>query len=315
YKTTAEQIAAAVMETSLGSELTTAAGDAAALRTSISSLGRKMFRRPLTEAEIESFATLADVEPAGTPEEIAEAVVYTMLISPSFLMRTELDAPQVAVPGSSQMAHQLSDYEVASRLSFLIWNSVPDAELERAADAGELQTKEQVQAQATRMLGEEFRDKITPVIVAAHRFYANIDESSSQSRWGKTPHDTSLFPEYSDAQTAPLLEEMDRFFAEVGYDGQFEDLFLSNVAYVNQATAPLYGVQGDFGPELQRVELDGMERPGFLTRGAFLSSYAHPENTSPILRGVYILTLMGAETPPPTQDVSDRQPPEDTYAT
>lgn len=315
YKTTAEQIAAAVMETSIGSELTTAAGDAAALRTSISNLGRKMFRRPLTEAEIDSFATLADVEPAGTPEEIAEAVVYTMLISPSFLMRTELDAPQVAVPGGSQMAYQLSDYEVASRLSFLIWNSVPDAELERAADAGELQTKEQVQAQATRMLGEEFREKITPVIIAAHRFYANIDESSSQSRWGKTPHDTALFPEYQEAQTAPLLEEMDRFFAEVGYDGQFEDLFLSNVAYVNQATAPIYGVQGNFGSELQRVELDPMERPGFLTRGAFLSSFAHERNTSPILRGVYILGLMGASTPSAPAGATETALPEGNYKT
>lgn len=315
YQSAADQIAAAVMDTSLGAELTTAAADAAALEASVRSLGRKMFRRPLTDAEVASFTTLADVEPAGTPEEVAEAVVYTMLISPSFLMRTELDAPEVMVPGTDQTAFQLSNHEVASRLSFLIWNSVPDAALEAAADAGELQTKDQIQAQATRMLGEEFRDKITPVIVAAHRFYANIDETSSQSRWGKTPHDTSLFPEYSDAQTAPLLEEMDRFFAEVGYDGQFEDLFLSNVAYVNQATAPLYGVQGDFGPELERVELDGMERPGFLTRGAFLSSYAHVDNTSPILRGVYILTLMGAETPPPTVDVEGLEPPEGTYAT
>src|SRR5690606_548409 len=142
-------------------------------------------------------------------------------------------------------------------------------------------------------------------IIAAHRFYANIDESSSQSRWGKTSHDTALFPEYQEAQTAPLLEEMDRFFAEVGYDGQFEDLFLSNVAYVNQATAPIYGVQGNFGSELQRVELDPMERPGILTRGAFLSSFAHERNTSPILRGVYILGLMGASTPSAPNDATD----------
>src|SRR5690606_34716801 len=135
------------------------------LEAGVRDLGRKMFRRPLTDEEVASFTTLADVEPAGMPDEIAEAVVYTMLISPSFLMRTELDAPEVMVRGAGQTAFQLSDYEVASRLSFLIWSSVPDATLEAAADAGELQTPEQIRAQATRMLGDEFRDKITPVIV------------------------------------------------------------------------------------------------------------------------------------------------------
>lgn len=316
YRSTAEQIAAAVMGTSLGDELAAAAGDRATLEASVRSLGRRVFRRPLSDDEVASFMTLADVEPAGTPEEIAEMVVYTMLISPSFLMRTELDAPAVAVPGTSQMAYQLSNYEVASRLSFLIWNSVPDATLEAAADAGELQTPEEIRAQAERMLSPEFHDKVAPVIIAAHRFYANIQETSSQSRWGKTPHDASIFPEYSEAQNDVLLAEMDAFFADVGFNGQFEDLFLSNVAYVNQDTAPLYGLDSSsFGPELERVELDAVERPGMLTRGAFLSSFAHERNTSPILRGTFILTLMGGETPPPDPNALNTPLPPGDYKT
>ncbi len=319
YQSTADEIAAAVMTTPLGTDLSAAASDPAALEANIRSLGRRMFRRPLTDDEVASFMALADVEPAGTPDEIAEALVYTMLISPSFLMRTELDAPEEMVPGTEaapQNAFKLSSHEVASRLSFLIWNSVPDAALEAAADADELQTKEQVEAQAARMLGEEFRDKVTPVIVAAHRFYANIDETSSVSRWGKTPHDSSRFPEYSEAQDAPLLAEVDQFFAEVGYDGQFADLFLSNVAYVNQDTAPLYGLDAAaYGPELERVELDPMERPGFLTRGAFLSSFAHERDTSPILRGAFLLTLMGAEIGNPDPAALLTPLPEGNYAT
>lgn len=300
YRSKAGEIATAVMGTSLGTELTTAAADPVALETSIRNIGRRMFRRPLSDDEVSSFMSLMDVTPAGTPAEIAEAVLYTLLISPSFLMRTELDAPEEAVPGTEataapQLAFKLSNHEVASRLSFLIWNSVPDATLDAAADAGELQTKEQIQAQAARMVGPEFQDKVTPVIIAAHRFYANIDANSSLSRWGKTTHDATRFPEYTEAQNAPLLAEMDSFFAEVGFTGQFQDLFLSTVAYVNQDTAPLYGVTGDFGPELQRVELTGTERPGFLTRGAFLSAFAHERDTSPILRGAYIIGLMGGE--------------------
>lgn len=316
YKSTADKIAAAVMAGPMGTELTTAAGDATTLEASVRSLGRKMYRRPLTDAEVDSLMTLAAVEPAGTPAEIAEALVYTLLISPSFLMRTELDAPEEMVPGTTQMAAKLSNYEVASRLSFLIWNSVPDAALETAADAGELTTKEQIQAQATRMLGADFKDKVTPVIAAAHRLYANINETSSTSRWGKTPHDASRFPEYSDAQNAPAMAEIDNFFAEVGYGGQFADLFLSKVAFVNKDTAALYGLDAaDYGDALERVELPGTDRPGFLTRTAFLSSFAHERDTSPILRGAFIITLMGGQTGAPDPEALKTPLPEGTYAT
>jgi hypothetical protein len=316
YKEKADEIATAVMTTPLGDELTAAVADPAALETSIRSLGRKMFRRPMTDEEVTAFMGLANVEPAGTPAEIAETLVYTFLASPSFLMRTEQEAPEEMVPGTTQTAFKLSSYELASRLSFLIWNSVPDDILSAAADADELQTTEQIAAQAARMVGPDFRDKVTPVIVAAHKFYANIDETSSTSRWGKTPHDATRFPEYSEAQNEPLLAEVDQFFAEVGYDGQFQDLFLSNVAFVNQDTAPLYGLDpSSYGPELERVELDGTERPGFLTRAAFLSSFAHERDTSPILRGAFLLSLMGAEVGTPDPAAALTPLPPGDYAT
>jgi hypothetical protein len=272
----------------------------------------------MTEAEVARFMTLAEVEPAGTPEEIAEAIVYTFLISPSFLMRTELDAPEETVPGTDppMMAFKLSNYEVASRLSFLIWNSIPDETLDAAADAGELETVEQIRDQAARMIGPDFQDKVSPVIAAAHRFYANIDETASGSRWGKTEHSTENFPEYSPAQLAPLMAETDAFFAKVGYEGKFEDLFLSDMAFVNEDTAPLYGLNAaDYGPELTEVQLDGMERPGFITRAAFLSSYAHQDDTSPILRGVFLLTLMGGQTGVPDPEALKKQLPEADYQT
>lgn len=315
YKSTADKIATAVMSTPLGGELTTAAADVDTFEAAIRSLGRKVFRRPLTNDEVASFLSLADVEPAGTPAEIAEALVYTMLVSPSFLMRTELDAPTEPVPGTTQVAFKLSSHEVASRLSFLIWNSVPDDILSAAADAGELETKEQIAAQAQRMLAPEFKDRVVPVISAAHAFWADINETSSTSRWGKTTHDKDIFPEYSDAQNAVLLEETRRFFAEVGYSGQFEDLFLSNLAFVNNVTAPLYGVDGSFGADLQQVELNPMERPGFLTRGGFLGSFAHLSQTSPILRGVYILKLMGAQTGTPSPAALETALPPGDYKT
>lgn len=321
YRATAERIAAAVMNTPLGEELAQAAADRSALEASVRSLGRQVFRRPVTDDEVASLMTLADVEPAGTPAEIAEMVVYTMLISPSFLMQTEFGGTEVVVPGTEssgtpQTAVQLTSHQIAARLAFLIWNTVPDEELNAAADADQLQTVDQIRAQAERMLGAEFHDKVAPVLIGAHRLWANIEETSSTSRWGKTPHDSALFPEYSDAQPQALMAETDRFFADVAFDGEFEDLFLSNVAYVNQDTAPLYGLDpSGFGPELQRVELDPVERPGFITRGAFLSSFAHERNTSPILRGTFILSIMGGETPAPDPRALEVELPPGDYKT
>lgn len=316
YVAMADKIAAAAMAGPLGSQLTCASVDAACFEGHVRSLGRQMFRRPLSDDEVAQFMTLMDVEPAGTPAEMAEALIYTLLISPSFLTRAELDAPTEVVPGTEQTAFKLSNYEVASRLSFLIWNSVPDAELSAAADAGKLQTKEEIAAQAKRMVGPEFRDKVAPVIVAAHRFYANISDTATSSRWGKTLHETSKFPEYKESQIEAFAEETDKFFAEVGFNGKFEDLFLSNVAYVNADTAPIYGLDpSKFGPELVRTELDPKERPGFLTRGAFLSSFAHEESTSPILRGVFIVTLMGGATGAPSPSALTTALPPGNYTT
>lgn len=316
YQARADVIAKAVMGTALGTELTTAAADAASMETAVRNLGRKMFRRPMTDGEVTSFMSLMDVQPAGTPAEIAEVVVYAFLVSPSFIMRLELDAPSEAVPGTEAMpqtAIKLSSYEVASRLSFLLWNSVPDTVLNEAADNNMLQTPEQIQAQAARMIGTEFQDRVTSTIVSAHRFWANIDDTSSLSRWGKTSHNKTIFPAYDDAQTAPLMAETDALFAEIGFGGQFEDLFLTNAAYVNQATAPLYGATGTFGADLARVELDGTVRPGILTRGAFLSSFAHEDDTSPILRGAFIVTLMGGAVGNPDPEALKIPIPEGVY--
>lgn len=316
YQARADVIAKAVMGAPLGAELTTAAASAATLETAVTNLGRKMFRRPMTEAEITSFMSLMDVQPPGTAAEIAEVVVYAFLVSPNFIMRLELDAPSEMVPGTEakpQTAVKLSSYEVASRLSFLLWNSVPDTALNAAADANELQTAEQIQAQAARMLGAEFEDRVTSTIVSAHRFWANIDETSSLSRWGKTSHNKEIFPAYDDAQTAPFMAETDALFAEIGFGGQFEDLFLTKAAYVNQATAPLYGATGNFTADLTRVELDATERPGILTRGAFLSSFAHEDDTSPILRGAFIVTLMGGSVGNPDPEALKTPIPPGTY--
>ncbi|WP_437989699.1 DUF1592 domain-containing protein [Sorangium sp. So ce145] len=260
------------------------------LEDTIVAFGRKAFRRPLLEEEVQSFLRLTAVEPQGTPDEIAEAILFAFLASPSFIMRPEL----AQEPEGS--AIKLSSHEVAARLSVLLWDSIPDDILDAAADAGQLATKEQILAQAQRMIQD--REKTAPVVARFHRAYADIRPGS---RWGAVEHDTTRFPDYSPDVVAPMMAEMDALFEEVAFEGgSFKDLFLSNVGYVNKDTAPLYGLDAaDYGADLTRVELDPNERPGFLTRVGFLSSYSRYDATNPILRGAFVANrLLGIDLAP-----------------
>jgi hypothetical protein len=250
----------------------------------IRAFGRKAFRRPLTEDEVQRYLRFTTLEPQGTPDEIAEAILYALLAAPSFIMRTELAQEREG------NAIKLSGHEVAARLSFLLWDSVPDDALNAAADAGQLNTKPQILAQARRMI--QVRDKTARALTAFHRHYTQIGEGSF---WGVRDHDTTQYPDYSPDAVEPMMAEMDAFFEEVAFEGgAFEDLFVSNVGFVNKDTAPLYGLNpASYGTELTRVELVPSERPGFLTRVAFLSSFSSYDATSPALRGGFIMGLLG----------------------
>jgi hypothetical protein len=283
------------------------AADAACWENTIKTFGRKAFRRPLEDAEVQSFMSLTTIEPAGTADEIAEAILYTFLISPSFIMVPEMSATAEG-PGFA-----LSSHEVATRLALTLWGSVGDDELNAAADADGLQTKEEILDQAKRMLGN--RDKVAPQVVEAHRHYLVMDDLS---HWYKISHDSAEFPNYSDDLRGAYRAEMDAFFEEMAYNGgSFGDLFTSTVGFVNQDTAALYGLNpADYGAEMTKVDLP--DRPGFLTRVGFLSSFASPSVTSPILRGAFItVNVLGvdpgapdpafAQTPIPMGDYSTRR--------
>jgi hypothetical protein len=281
---------------------------AGCLTETIRAFGRKAFRRPLTDAEVARFATLSQATPPGTPDEVAEATLHAFLVSPSFLQITEL---ATEAEGS---AFKLSPYEVAARLSFLIWGSVPDDLLNTAADNAELGTKDQILMQAQRMIA--VRDKAAPLIAAYHREY--LDMNNEDSHWWKVSHDLTRYPLYSDALVPLMQAELDRFFEDLAFGGgSFKDLFLSGVAYVNSATAPLYGLDPTaYGTDLTRVELDAAQRPGFLTRAGFLSSFSHFDATSPILRGAYVtVNILGVNPGAPDPNFFLTPPPDGTFYT
>ncbi len=267
------------------------------LHDTVVEFGRRAFRRPLTAAELSSFDAIiakgATLTPTGAPAEVAGALLYMFLISPSFLQRSEI----TETPDSAGR-FTLSNHEVASRLSYMLWGSTPDTALDQAADAGQLSTPEQIKAQADRMLADP---KAREMVVGFHRYYLHM---GFNTRWDSARHDPALFPAFTADVVPAMVTETEMFFDNVvfGQKGGFKDLLLSTKAYVNAATAPLYGVKGTFGADLTEVSLEPTQRPGFLTRLGFLNAYSQYSRSSPILRGAFITKhVMGLElgSPPP----------------
>jgi hypothetical protein len=281
------------------------------LSQTISAFGRKAFRRAMTPDEVSNFQTkLSSTNPAGTPAQIAEAALFAFLVSPSFLLIPEVTATTKDASG----AFALSSTEVAARLSFLLWNSVPDDELNAAADANMLTTKDQILAQATRML--QVKDKAGSMIADFHRVAWANDNNTATSHWWKMDHDGNAL--YNSALKSTYRDEINMFFQDVAFSGgSFKDLFLSPTAFVTKDTAAIYGLNpSDYDGTLKKVTLDANQRPGFMTRIGFLSSYAHPDETSPILRGAFVTVhMIGLDPGPPSPDAANKTVPAGTYLT
>jgi len=285
YKTVAEQIAAQVMaDPAMKAKFISC--DAAApncLHDTAVSFGRKAFRRPLSAEEVAAFDTVIasgpDITPTGAPAEVAEALLYMFLISPGFLQREEL---QEVDDGAGH--YSLSSHEVASRLSYTLWGSMPDEPLSQAADGGQLSTSAQILAQAERMVADP---RARDMVQTFHRYYLLM---GLNTRWDNTNKDATKFPAFSRNVVPQLQEETEMFFDAIVFakKGTFEDLLTSTTGYVSATTAPFYGLDPTkFGAGLTETQLDA-NRPGFLTRLGFLNAYSSYSHTSPILRGAYI---------------------------
>ncbi len=310
YLTAADKIASEVMSgTNKANFISCDPSVGTCLTDTIKAFGRKAFRRPLTDTEVASFQRLNSLTPAGTPAEVAEAVLYAFLASPSFIMLPELGQD----PDSATGATKLTSYEVATRLSFLLWGTVPDDTLSAAADANELTTTDQIAAQAQRMLQS---DKAAAGVANFNHYYSGIQTGS---HWvNNTDHDSTKYPNWTAAAYAPAMAEMDSFFQEIVLKGgTFKDLFLSNVAFVTKDTAGLYGLDPSmYGATPTRVTLDATTRPGFLTRVGFLSTFAHFDTSSPILRGAFISgRVLGVNPGTPDPNALKTPIPPGTYTT
>jgi hypothetical protein len=308
YLSAAEKVAAEVMAGSNKSKFITCdASTDACLTSTITTFGRKAFRRPLSQDEVTSFKRFNTLTPKGQPAEVAEAILYAFLASPSFIMLPELGQDK---DGSNV---KLTSYEVATRLAFLLWGTIPDDQLNAAADADQLTSKDQIAAQAQRMLKS---DKAKAAVTNFLHYYAGIETGS---HWvNNNTHDSSKYPEFTDASYAPALAEVDAFFQDVVLNGgSFKDLFLSNSGFVTKDTAAIYGLSASgYGTSPTKVALDKTKRPGFLTRAGFLSTFSKYDVTSPILRGAFISgRVLGVDPGTPDPKFVKTPIPEGNYTT
>jgi hypothetical protein len=285
----------------------TATATATCLQNTVQTFGRKAFRRPLTTTEVSNFMVLNSLTPAGTGTQVAQAILTAFLESPSFIMLPELNQTQ------TNGNYQLNSYEVATRLSFLFLNSVPDATLSTAADNNQLTTKAQILAQAKRLLG---LSKASQMANSFAQFYLAIENGSHWTN--NTTHDTTKYPAWDSNSYAPAMAEITSFFQNLTLNGgKFSDLFLSNIGYVTKDTAPLYGLTGStYTSTPMQVTLDSTKRPGFLTRVGFLSTFAHFDVTSPIFRGAFITgRVLGINPGTPNPAFLNMTPPTGNYTT
>ena len=247
--------------------------------------GERAFRRPLTDAEYRRYTDLftAQAKSAGQFLEGARVVVEVMLQSPKFLFHVE------AGPGA-----KLSDYGIASRLSYLLWDSMPDQALLRAAAAGELRTPAGIEKAAHRLLEDP-------------RAHQAVGEFFSQwlrlERVVSAVKDGPVYPQFTPGLAAMMVEETHRLLGDLVWnDRNFMQALTADYAFLNPELAALYGVPAPAG-EFQKVTFPaGSRRAGLLGEASFLTATAGPVETSPTSRGVFIreqLLCQHVPSPPP----------------
>ena len=263
-------------------------------RQFVESFGKRAFRRPLSDDELDRWIAFFESQRVSIDFDAAvQLTISAMLQTPQFLYRLENEGSAV---NADQL--ELSQHELANRLSYLLWETMPDDELLAAADAGELGTDAELEAQARRLLADE---RARNAVRSFHRQWLYLDRVLGED---KVPE---LFPMWIGPVRESAKEETLQFIENTFFEGgTVGDLFTSNVAYVDDVMAELYNIPSPPEP-WSRVELDPSERAGLLSRIAFLAGNAHDANGSPPLRGVYVMERLLCEprpSPPANANVS-----------
>ncbi|MEO7192757.1 MAG: DUF1592 domain-containing protein [Vicinamibacterales bacterium] len=260
----------------------------------VSTLARKAYRRPVTRAEVASltkFVALAKADGQSTEQGI-QLAIQAMLVSPHFLFHIERDAN----PTDPTAVHRISDVELASRLSYFLWNSIPDETLLGLAERRQLSTPAVLDAQVKRMLADPKATAMSENFAGQWLEIRNLDSIKP---------DPQKFPAWTPELRDAMKTETRLFFDSILRENRPIGEFLNaRYTFLNELLANYYGIEGVKGPEFRRVDLTTDQRGGVLGQGSVLAVSSYPTRTSVVIRGKYILqNILGTPPPPPPPNV------------
>ncbi len=261
----------------------------------LSKLARRAYRRPVTGADLGPLlAVYESGRSAGGFDRGIERALRALLVSPGFLFRTE-DDPEGARPGSP---YQVSDIELASRLSFFLWSSLPDEELLAAAQRGDLRKPGRLERQVRRMLADS-------------RASALVENFAGQwlelRKVSKVKPDEILFPEFDADLRYAMRRETELVFEDILRNNRSVlELLDSDRTFLNERLARHYGIDSVHGSQFREVRLSDPRRGGLLGQGSVLAVTSYPNRTSVVIRGKWVLeNLFGMPPPPPPPDIPE----------
>ncbi len=265
----------------------TAAQETACSQEILSTVARRAFRRPVTKIDLDAPLALYREERAagGDFDAGIRVAVARILTSPSFLFRAEQDPSALPVGA----AHRVTDLELASRLSFFLWSSIPDDELLNLAIAGRLRAPGVVEAQVRRMIADARADALMTAFTGQWLQLRNLD---------KVTPDLLLFPDFDDNVRQALRRETELLFASIVRENRSALTLLdADYTFVNERLARHYGIPRVYGSHFRRVQVTDPNRRGLLGHGSILAMTAAANRTSPVLRGKYVISNL-LNTPP-----------------
>jgi hypothetical protein len=275
-------------------------GESPCARQITETLAHRAFRRPVTPDEMTRLMAFYDAgrKSGGTFDQGVEQVVAAVLASPNFLYRGIWGTPQSG-RGTAATELALTDLELASRLSFFLWNTGPDQELLTLAESRGLTKPGEMEKQVRRMLADP---KASSLVSNFSMKWLNLDSLDS------VKPDAMVFPAFDEKLRHDFSAEVEAFIGSIFQENRsLVDLLTADYTFLNDRLASHYGIQGVVGPQLRRVTLTNKERFGLLGKAAVLMRTSYPDRTSPVLRGAFVLDkLMGTPpTPPPPNTATD----------
>jgi hypothetical protein len=269
------------------------ADERACARTILLRLGRLAYRRPLTAPELDLLLGFYEEERRRSDFEGGiELALRYILTSPPFIFRVETEPAKLAAGA----AYALSDLDLASRLSFFLWSSIPDETLLAAAERGDLTKPAELDRQVRRMLADPRANALVENFAGQWLYLRNL---------ASTRPDPPTFPDFDDNLRQALRQETELFFSSIMQENRSVlEILTADYTFVNERLARHYGIPGVYGDRFRRIQVTDDRRRGLLGHGSVLTVTSYATRTSPVLRGKWILeNLLSAPPPPPPPNV------------